>query len=406
MSSRRIDVTSRNFFPAYVVWELTLKCDQSCAHCGSRAGAVRADELTEDEALDLADQLIRMKPREVVLIGGEAYLHTGFFRILERLSSGGIQTTMTTGGRSVTKEIAELSVRSGLQAVSVSIDGLEASHDLIRRARGSFQSALNALHFFKEVGCTVSCNTNINRINMDDLEELYELLKKKGISSWQVQITTPLGRASDRPHLILQPWDLITIMPRLAELKKRAFADDILMMPGNNLGYFGPEEAGMRSLTPSGKDHWMGCQAGKFVMGIESDGGVKGCPSLQSVPYIGGNIRSKNLEELWSHSPELSFARNRTVEDLWGFCRSCPFASVCMGGCSFTAHSLFGKIGNNPYCHYRAKTLAKRNIRERLVLRKNAPDLPFDSGLFEIIEEPFDSPDLEFPQNRISKVLV
>jgi MoaA/NifB/PqqE/SkfB family radical SAM enzyme len=24
--------------PIYVVWELTMKCDQPCQHCGSRAG--------------------------------------------------------------------------------------------------------------------------------------------------------------------------------------------------------------------------------------------------------------------------------------------------------------------------------------------------------------------------------
>ena len=54
------------------------------------------------------------------------------------------------------------------------------------------------------------------------------------------------------------------------------------MMPGNNLGYFGPEEALLRSPKPGGKDHWIGCQAGKYVMGIESDGAVKGCPSLPS----------------------------------------------------------------------------------------------------------------------------
>lgn len=406
MNNRRIDVSQRNFFPAYIVWELTLKCDQTCAHCGSRAGIERPNELTTEEALDLVTQLIQMKPREVVLIGGEAYLHKGFFRILEKLSSNNIHATMTTGGRGITKEIAKEAVKSGLQSVSISIDGLEANHDLIRRAKGSFQSATNALNFFKEAGCTTASNTNINRINKDDLEELYEHLKLNGISAWQVQITTPLGRASDRPNMILQPWDLIALIPRIAELKKRAYSDEILIMPGNNLGYFGPEEATLRSLTPTGKDHWMGCQAGRFVMGIESDGGIKGCPSLQSVPYIGGNIRKENLADIWNNSPQLSFTRTRSVEDLWGFCRICPYATTCMGGCSFTAHSLFGKPGNNPYCHYRAKTLAKQNKRERLVLRKNAPSLPFDHGLFEIIEEPFDTPEVEIQTNRISKIKV
>ena len=130
-------------------------------------------------------------------------------------------------------------------------------------------------------------------------------------------------------------------------------------MPGNNLGYFGPEEATLRSLEPDGRDHWQGCQAGRFVLGIESDGAVKGCPSLQTSHYVGGNIQQSTLADIWSHAPELAFARRRTVDDLWGFCRTCTFAATCMGGCSFTAHAVFGRPGNNPYCHYRARTLAR-----------------------------------------------
>jgi radical SAM protein with 4Fe4S-binding SPASM domain len=408
MNHRRIAINQKKFFPAYVVWELTLKCDQTCAHCGSRAGFGRSNELTMKEALDLTDQLIQMKPKEVVLIGGEAYLHEGFFEIIKKLSYHNIHVTMTTGGRGVTPEMAREAFRSGLESVSVSIDGLEDNHDLIRRAKGSFQTATNALHYFKEAGCTTASNTNINRINKEDIEELFLHLKSNGISSWQLQITTPLGRAADRPNLILQPWDLIDLMPRIAEIKKKAFANGILIMPGNNLGYFGPEEANLRSLSLPGKDHWMGCQAGRFVMGIESHGTIKGCPSLQSVPYVGGNIREKSLADIWNNSPELSFTRNRSVENLWGFCRICPFAKTCLGGCSFTSHSLFGKPGNNPYCHYRAKTLAKQNKRERLVLRENAPSIPFDNGLFEIIEEPFDMPELDLHTSkaRIKKIQV
>src|SRR6185436_4276129 len=164
-------------------------------------------------------------------------------------------------------------------------------------------------------------------------------------------------------------------------------------MPGNNLGYFGPEEATLRSLQPDGSDHWLGCQAGRFVMGIESDGAVKGCPSLQTAHYVGGNLRESTLADIWNHAPELAFTRRRTVDDLWGFCRTCAFASTCMGGCSFTAHAVFGRPGNNPYCHYRARTLKKQGLRERLVPATPAPGTPFDSGTFDVIVEPFDAPD-------------
>jgi radical SAM protein with 4Fe4S-binding SPASM domain len=179
----------------------------------------------------------------------------------------------------------------------------------------------------------------------------------------------------------------------ITALKAEAFRAGILIMPGNNLGYFGRGEAHLRSPSAHGADHWLGCQAGRYVMGIESDGGVKGCPSLQSDAYIGGHLRDRSLAEIWNDSPRLAFARARTVDDLWGFCATCPFAAVCLGGCSFTAHSLFGRPGNNPFCVFRAEALRQAGQRERLVRVAPAPGRPFDHALFEIVLEAFDAPD-------------
>ena len=44
--------------PIYVVWETTLRCDHACAHCGSRAGDARPDELDTAALFKVADALI------------------------------------------------------------------------------------------------------------------------------------------------------------------------------------------------------------------------------------------------------------------------------------------------------------------------------------------------------------
>jgi radical SAM protein with 4Fe4S-binding SPASM domain len=390
---RRLNVLAERYFPAYVVWELTLRCDHACTHCGSRAGPARTVELSTEEALGVVKQLAGLGTREVVLIGGEAYLHEGFLGVVEALRDAGVRPTMTTGGRGITAAMAQDMARAGLYSASVSIDGLEATHDRMRAAPGSFRAATAALGYLREAGILIGSNVNLNRLNRGDLEGLYEHLKAQGITAWQVQITAPLGRAADRPELLLQPWDLVEVVPRVAALKRRAFADGITLMPGNNLGYFGPEETLLRSLEEGGADHWLGCQAGKLVMGIESDGAVKGCPSLQTTAYVGGNLREQPISEIWREAPELAFTRARTVDDLWGFCRTCPYAERCLGGCSFTAHAVLGRPGNNPYCHFRARTLAKQGKRERLVPAAPATGRPFDCGTFTVVLEPWDGPD-------------
>lgn len=393
MALRRLVVARDDWFPAYVVWEITLACDQPCAHCGSRAGPAREGELTTREALRVVKELAEMRCREVVLIGGEAYLHAGFLEIARALVEAGIRATMTTGGRGITPALAREMAAAGIHSVSVSVDGLQRAHDLIRKVKGGYESAMAALSYLREAGLRTASNININRVNRADLEGLYEVLRDKGIVAWQVQITSALGRAADRPEMLLQPYDLLEILPRIGKLKERAYSDGITVMPGNNLGYFGPEEALLRSFEEGGRDHFQGCQAGKLVAGIESDGGVKGCPSLQSYAYVGGNLRQRGLRDIWDNASRLAFTRGRSVDDLWGFCRTCAFASVCLGGCNFTSHALFGKTGNNPYCHHRARTLKSQGKRERLVPGKAAEGRPFDHGYFEIVEEPFDTPE-------------
>jgi hypothetical protein len=80
---------------------------------------------------------------------------------------------------------------------------------------------------------------------------------------------------------------------------------------------------------------------------------------------------------------------------LWGFCKTCEFSELCRGGCSWTAHVFFNRRGNNPYCHHRALTQAKRDIRERVFLKHRASGNPFDNGEFALVEEPINAPEPE-----------
>src|SRR5687768_13157200 len=110
--------------PRYVVWELTLRCDLACRHCGSRAGKPRNDELTVDEAKRVVDELAALGTYEITFIGGEAYLYDGWLDVVRAVRAKGMRATMTTGGRNLTAERARKAADAGLQAVSCSIDGL------------------------------------------------------------------------------------------------------------------------------------------------------------------------------------------------------------------------------------------------------------------------------------------
>jgi len=378
--------------PLYAVWEITLRCDLACRHCGSRAGRSRPDELSTAEALDLVAQMADLGCEEVTVIGGEAYLRDDWTQIVSAIRAHRMRPSMTTGGRGLTRELVRAGKDAGLESVSVSVDGLEETHDALRGVKGSFASAMAALENLAAEGLPASANTQIGRVSLREIPAVFERLIKARIHSWQVQLTVAMGRAVDEPELLLEPYQMLEVMPMLARIKQRADEAGIRVWPGNNIGYFGPYESRLRGTLPRG--HLASCGAGRSTLGIEANGDIKGCPSLPTADYVGGNIREHSLRDIWERAAPLRFTRDRTVDDLWGPCRTCYYADTCRAGCSWTSHVLFGRPGNNPFCHHRALEFLREGKRERLVRVEAAPGTPFDHGRFDVVLEPFPEPEL------------
>jgi radical SAM protein with 4Fe4S-binding SPASM domain len=380
---------------AYAVWELTLKCNLACGHCGSRAGSKRDNELSTEEALDLVAQLAEAGITEVTIEGGEAYLRADWLTIARAITDHGMTCTMTTGGYGISRETTRRMKDAGIAAVAVSIDGLEATHDHIRGRQGSFHRCFETLRHLAAVGIKANSNTQINRLSAPELPELYLRLRDAGVEGWQIQLTSPMGNGADRAWLLIQPAELDDLYRMLARIAMRA-ADEgrVALMPANDIGYFGAYDAVLFAGSP--RQMWTGCMAGVNALGIHADGSIKGCPTLPS-EYIGGNIRSRKLAEILD-SRELTFNLHAGTRDsrkeLSGFCAGCPYGGVCRAGCSQMTSVVLGRRGNNPYCHYRAGELARLGRRERIVpnLISIGKKQPFDHGTFRLIDEPLEAP--------------
>jgi nif11-class peptide radical SAM maturase 3 len=392
------DLTENNPTPyrriSYAVWEITLKCNLACQHCGSRAGHARAEELSTLEALDLVKQLADVGIKEVTLIGGEAFLRPDWLEIAQAITNAGMICGMTTGGFGITLETAHKMKDAGIKVVSVSVDGLEATHDRLRGKTGSWQWAFKTMKHLNAAGIYFGCNTQINRLSAPEFPQIYARIRDAGIFAWQIQLTVPMGNAADNYDILLQPYELLDVYPMIARVVEQANQEGVKVQSGNNIGYYGPYERLLRG--GEAWSFWQGCSAGLSALGIEADGAIKGCPSLPTSAYTGGNIRDHSLRSIIEEAEELRFnlgaGTPKGTEHLWGFCKTCEFAELCRGGCSWTAHVFFDKRGNNPYCHHRALTQAKQGIRERFVLKRRAHGNPFDNGEFSLVEEAITAP--------------
>jgi radical SAM protein with 4Fe4S-binding SPASM domain len=380
-------VADSGYRPALAVWEFTLACDHRCLHCGPRAGEARPDELTTDESLRLVDELAELGVGEVVLIGGEAYLRNDFILVIRRIRERGMTCSMTTGGLALTRTRVDAMVEAGVESVNVSIDGMEASHDYVRDQVGSWRRAFEALAHLRAAGCRTATNTQINQRSRHELEALFPVLADAGIWAWQLQITCPHGNAVDHEDLVLQPYMYLPLFETLRRLADRCRERDVVLWPGNNLGYFGPHEHAMRKQQKRYSGHFTGCEAGRYSIAIDSNGMIKNCPSLSGPANTSGSIREHSLRELWD-APQMAYFRHQTVDDLWGYCRECYYAEVCKAGCTAANEPLLGRPGNNPFCHHRALEMDAKGLQERIELVKPATSLaPFAQGLFRVVRE-------------------
>lgn len=354
------------FRPRIGVWELTLKCNLRCRHCGSRAGAARADELALHEALALCDQLADLGCRFMTLSGGEPLMRKDWPLIAEKLIERGVTVGMITNGILFDDTQARAAKMVGLETVAFSVDGFQESHEYQRRVPGQWSQVLESIDRCHKHGLRPSVVTTINRRNVSELEALRGLLAEHRVQRWQVQFATPTGNMADNRSLLMDPEALLEAVPMIARMCRDGKTPRVY--PGHDVGYYGePEEALREQVTKF--PVWTGCSAGCSVIGIESNGNIKGCLSLPSSmngvdDFIEGNVRQSSLKEIWERPDAFKYNRQFTVDELGGFCRTCEYAEVCRGGCTWTTFAEAGAVRDNPYCYWRQLKLRERGERE------------------------------------------
>ena len=337
------------YYPRQAVWEMTLKCNMNCMHCGSKAGKARTNELTLDECLDIAQQLIDMNLEYITLIGGEIFLKDNWEQVARKFVDNGVYTNIITNAYNLRDKQYEQLKRSGIKQVGISIDGMENVHNTIRRNPSSFKHVLNALDKLRDEGYSTEAITTLTDMNFDNLEEMYDLFIDKDVEIWQLQLASPMGNAAENRNLLIDPKKIPLITQFIRDKNKEK---KMLLIAGDNIGYYDENEYYIRGGDPKQKIGFPGCLAGKFVIGIDSIGNVKGCESLQSDDFIEGNLRERSLYDIWNDENAFAYNRNFSKDMLDGKCKSCEMAELCCGGCrhlnNFTTDNKYESI----YCCY------------------------------------------------------
>lgn len=336
------------FYPAAAALEVTLRCNMRCIHCGSNATSKpRQRELTLDEWKGVVDQLVLLGCEFVALSGGEPFIYPHWRELASYVCQKGPALSMISNGYSIADDDVAFLKDLGMYNVALSVDGLEKAHNQIRQASSSFERAIDAIRRFKDASIKVAVSTSVNKLNFADLEELKIFLGGLGVDTWQLQIVNSFGRAGEmKDNLLISPSQYIELVNFIHQSQLEEQKVKMKIVPADSVGYC----VGIANEI-WGDTEWYGCNAGRYVVGIQSNGNVTGCLSLQNENFIAGNVLNRSLKEIWDDKESFGYNRNMTVSDLKGPCKGCSYGAQCRSGCLGIGYSVSGKLYNNPYCY-------------------------------------------------------
>lgn len=342
------------------VWEITMGCNMRCKHCGSICETSLPGELTTEEALNLCDDLGKMDFRFITLSGGEPTIRKDWFLIAKRLSDNGIIPTMISNGWLLDEEKIDQAISSGVNTIAISLDGLEETHDFMRR-ENSFSRSMQGLRLMKEKGLPSSVITTINKKNINELPELMNILIEKGVNSWQLQIGLPMGNLAKNSELVITPEEIDQVIDfaynNINDKRIKIFFADCI-------GYYNFKEIEVRKAFRGDDYMWCGCGAGKNNLGILHNGDIVACTSIRDKEFIEGNIRETSINEIWTNPNLFKWNREMSKAKLNGFCGKCAYGDICLGGCANTRLCTEKDIyKENKYCSYQT---AIKKVQEKI----------------------------------------
>ena len=305
--------------------ELTLRCNERCFHCGSSCTAAPAQgELTlpewrrvlEEVRADFADELPML-----CVTGGEPLLYEDFFPLMEYARDLGFRWGMTSNATLITPQVAERLARAGMGTVSVSIDGLPATHDRLRGTPGGYERALAGIQNLLDVGAfrAVQVTTVVNHESIGELDELFGIMDGLDIDSWRVIGLEPIGRARRFPQRLLTPDDQRRLFSFVRD--KRAQGYPLTSGCSHYLGLAWETEV---------RDWYWMCNAGICTASVMSNGDIGACLDIERRPEtIQGNVRAQRFSQVWREGFGLF---RRDLSDGCAGCEACDQARWCRGG--------------------------------------------------------------------------
>ncbi len=344
-----------------VIWNLVRRCNLTCRHCYSlSADTDFPGELSTDEVFRVMDDLKAFHVPVLILSGGEPLLRPDIFDISRRAKEMGFYVGLSTNGTLIDETRIAAIADVGYDYVGISIDGIEATHDLFRRRDGAFRDAMRGVRLCRDAGLKIGLRFTLTQHNQYELPALLDLLDAEGIDKFYLSHLNYAGRgnhnrASDAAHEITRRAMDILFERCLADYRAGRPRE---VVTGNNDADGVYLWHWVRARFPEAADHiraklvqWGGNASGVNVANIDNLGDVH--PDTMWWHHTLGNVRERPFGEIWMDTSDPLMAglkaRPRPVE---GRCAACRHLEICGGNTRVRAEQITGNPwAEDPACY-------------------------------------------------------
>lgn len=336
-----------NRYFSSVLWSITGQCNFKCRHCYLDAPSAHLGEQTLDEMLNTIDQLADCGIYCVDLTGGEPFVRSDFWEIVEHLMKRGIAIgKIYTNGWLLNEEILNRFDLYGRKvAFSFSFDGL-GWHDWMRGVEGAEERTIRAIKLCINRGFPADVEMCLHAGNASGFRDTVNYLASIGIQDLKVAtvVNTPLwqknadGNAQTReeyfetimnyiPFFFQDKMPMHILLGSAIELFKESKKYRIVCEKGDGQ----EEHCSMQYL----------CNAARMSAYISPEGRFLPCMAIASskIQDRFPLIRDLGVKQCISDSYYMNFIAQR-VKTLFTSntkCEECEFRYRCCGGCRANA---------------------------------------------------------------------
>ncbi|PIE70635.1 MAG: heme b synthase [Deltaproteobacteria bacterium] len=344
-----------------VAWETTRSCNLTCKHC--RAAAEMGPypgELDTEAGLRLLDQIADVGKPIIILTGGEPLMRDDIFTLAKHGTDLGLRMVMAPNGTLINEASAQQMAESGIQRISISLDGAtKEKHDTFRGVDGAYTAALEGIRHARNAGVDFQINTTITQYNLEEIPRILSLAESLGAVAHHIFLLVPTGRGKyliDKEISSLQYEDTLnwfydqreatdlqlkaTCAPHYYRILRQRARED-----GTPVTF---DAFGLDAVT-------RGCLGGTGFCFVSHTGIVQPCGFLD---LNCGDVTQQPFSEIWQHSKIFNELRNPDAYK--GKCGRCEYNRVC-GGCRARAYEATGDhMAAEPLCTYQPKKKMRR----------------------------------------------